>query len=180
MTCVPTLLPRLRLVLLVGWFLLCAAALPVEVWASPPPAPSPTAPNAAPGSWSCDDRMQTTTPTPDATSTPAPVVSHVGEDCSVTDWQYGPTVTLPVHEQSPVSVSLACSSSDTSSTSPSPSASPSPSPSSSVGSASPTPCSVQVSDAQVAPFIWMGGTLVMIAVAWFVVTYSRRIGRLVR
>lgn len=167
---------------------LCLASLvlPSDVWAAPSPAPTPTAPNAVPGSWSCDDR------TADPSASPAPIVG--GSDCSVTDWRYPPapspstadvTITgpspLPVHEVSPPAssapVSL-CGSPASPSTSPTATASPSPSPMDSPSPASSaTPCAVQVTDAQVAPFAWMGGTLVMLALAGFIFYFGRRLRR---
>jgi len=168
-----------RLLALVIGFTFAALLFPVECWAQT--VPTPTAPNPIAGSWSCNDR------TADPAATP-PVVA--GSDCSVTGWAYGPQptvavspgATLPVHEQqppSPSSVSLDCASSASPSPSPTDSASPTPSPTSSDGSPSPQPCAVQVADVQVAPFLWIGGTLVVLAAATFVLTYSRRFRRLV-
>lgn len=154
----------------------CALVLPAEVWADPPtPVPAPTSGQFVPGSWSCTDRWET--PTPDPTLTPTPTPSKVGEDCAVSQWAPVPGDTAPASSSLACGASPSPSTSSTSSASPSPSPTDSASPAASSGSAA--PCLVQVSDAQVAPFVWVGGGLLLISVASFVLTYSRRFRRVV-
>lgn len=162
-----------------------------EVFADvPTPAPSPSSGSVA-GAWTCTDRY--VTPSPNPPDTPSPEPTKVGQDCAVSEWVPIPPESrsplpdpLPVHEVSPppASVSsvssLSCSPEASPSTPPSPSASPTPSPSPSAGDPVSTGCAVSLDAAQWNPMVWFAGALLLIAVAGFVLKYSRRIGSLVR
>jgi len=178
-------------------FLACCAVFTgaVPAHAAPPPSPAPVdSPGSVPGAWTCDDRTSPS-PLPDSGDPPETVEVRVGEDCAVSVWSVVPPFPgeplpdpLPVQEVSPqpaptiglATASLSCSPQASPSTSPTPSASPSPPGSPSDGSPVDTGCAVSLSASQWNAGVWMVATLVLIAVATFVLRYSRKFKGLVR